>query len=366
MFDVTLGNKKIAIIIPVDDDQMLSECMYYISRLIVPEGYELSVIEIREAVSMTSAYNEGMNSTDAKYKIYMHQDVFLLNQNIICELIREFTADEKLGMIGVIGGTTLPENAHCYDAWDTGVVLSNDVYHTLVNRLGVSEKLTPVTAIDGMFIATQYDIPWREDILKKWDFYDISQSLEFVRNGYKVGVLRQNEVWAMHDCGHSNLKDYDKERAIILGEYDDFFSGESEHQVEGVDPNEVLVSEQIIDNAIKYYDMALDDIYELVNEGDNLAYQNTTLSRLKSLYDMRKTDLAINGKWILGGNDTSYENDLRKYMELRFLIMRVELTGADPSVLNQCIEQGFASRESMEYIIRQTAVRPEQLIYVLH
>ena len=37
----------------------------------------------------------------------------------------------------------------------------------------------------------------------------------------------------------------------------------------------------------------------------------------------------------------------------------------NPSVLNQCIEQGFASRESMEYIIRQTAVRPEQLFIYL-
>lgn len=44
-------------------------------------------------------------------------------------------------------------------------------------------RVVDVTAIDGMFMATQYDISWREDLFDGWDFYDISQSCEFTRGG---------------------------------------------------------------------------------------------------------------------------------------------------------------------------------------
>lgn len=59
-----------------------------------------------------------------------------------------------------------------------------------------------------------------------WDFYDISQSLEFRRHGYKIVVAHQKEPWCMHDCGNSKLIHYDEIRKKILNEYKDFFSEE--------------------------------------------------------------------------------------------------------------------------------------------
>ena len=50
----------------------------YIQKLIVPEGYEIELLEIRDAGSMTEGYNEGLHTSNAKYKIYMHQDVFIV------------------------------------------------------------------------------------------------------------------------------------------------------------------------------------------------------------------------------------------------------------------------------------------------
>ena len=52
-----------------------------------------------------------------------------------------------------------------------------------------------VEAVNGSLIATQYDIPWREDILSGWEFYDVAQSLEMRRAGYKVVVPYQREAW---------------------------------------------------------------------------------------------------------------------------------------------------------------------------
>lgn len=66
---------------------------------------------------------------------------------------------------------------------------------------------------------TQYDIKWREDLFKNWDFYDISQSQEFIKAGYKVVVPNQKNPWCIHDDGFFNLKNYYENRKIFQREY---------------------------------------------------------------------------------------------------------------------------------------------------
>ena len=67
------NEKEIAFVICVNNEMVFQECVYYINRLQIPEGYTLDVIAIREAESMCSAYNEAMKCSQAKYKVYLHQ-----------------------------------------------------------------------------------------------------------------------------------------------------------------------------------------------------------------------------------------------------------------------------------------------------
>ena len=85
-----------------------------------------------------------------------------------------------------------------------GKLYETHVYETVImdNREGVeadrSRPYIDVEAIDGLIMITQYDIPWREDLFQKWDFYDVSQSMEFIRHGYKVAVpcmTADSSVW---------------------------------------------------------------------------------------------------------------------------------------------------------------------------
>ena len=78
----------------------------------------------------------------------------------------------------------------------------------------------PVEAIDGLLMATQYDIPWREDIFKEFDFYDASQSMEFIRKGYKVVVPIMHKPICVHDDGLIlGLLNYDENRKKYIKEY---------------------------------------------------------------------------------------------------------------------------------------------------
>lgn len=214
-----MNEKKICFIMCVNNDAYEQEQMRYLSRLVLPEGYEMDILSVRDALSMTSGYNEGMRASDAKYKIYMHQDVFIVNENFISDLLEVFE-DKQVGMVGMVGAPHLPENCIMWNGPRVGKLYFNMIYQSGESVIGEIEgKYQEVEAIDGLLMATQYDIPWREDLFDKWDFYDLSQSAEFLKAGYKVVVPNQTHPWCIHDDGFFNLKNYYHVRKTFLKEY---------------------------------------------------------------------------------------------------------------------------------------------------
>lgn len=219
-----MNPQKIAFIICVNNEVYFEECCWYLNKLVIPEGFETDIISIREANSMTEAYNAAMNSTDAKYKVYMHQDVFINNQNFIADIVSIFQSDEKIGMLGLVGGVQLPKNGIVYNAWNCGRTIVYSWSRAVDLCYSQRKPYISVEALDGMLLATQYDINWRDDILHKWDFYDVAQSFEFLKAGYKLVIPFQDTAWTVHDCGDSNLAYYDESRKIMFESYPEIFT----------------------------------------------------------------------------------------------------------------------------------------------
>lgn len=215
-----MNDKKICIIRCVNNEHYMREQDFYISRLIVPDGYELEVLTVTGATSMCSGYNEGMSSSDAKYKIYMHQDVFVFNQYFLERMLRVFENPE-IGMLGLVGTieldtTSVPWFSDRYANIQIG--FPEEMTHTVLS-MDFEEECAEVSVIDGLLMATQVDIPWREDIFKGWDMYDTSQCFEMRRAGYKVVVPKQEEPWALHDEDFINTTNYYKWLNIFRKEY---------------------------------------------------------------------------------------------------------------------------------------------------
>lgn len=219
-----MNEQKICFIICSNDDLFLSECCLYIQSLQVPESYEIDIISIQEAASMTEGYQYAMSQTDAKYKIYLHQDVFIINPNFIIDILKIFKQDEKIGMIGMVGSVELPQ---CGIMWENkqrcGAVYANRIVKQVKTffNIPIEGLYQEVEAIDGLLMATQVDVPWREDLFQGWDFYDVSQSMEFRKAGYKVVVPYQKEPWCIHDDDVLELKNYEKWRKVYLENYGD-------------------------------------------------------------------------------------------------------------------------------------------------
>jgi hypothetical protein len=222
-----MNEKKVAFIICTNKEIYLEECLHYINNLEVPYGYETDVLSISGAACMTSGYNEGMRATDAKYKVYMHQDVFLTNRYFISDMLSIFESDSSIGMLGLVGYTTVSQNGimwrilrdgpgelygqkHAYQSADY------NTYRYSLSRDGI----TDVAIIDGLLMATAYDLEWDEDNLKDWHFYDAFQSMNFLMHGYKVAVPNQILPWFIHDDGKFlSYWGYNKYRRLFMDKY---------------------------------------------------------------------------------------------------------------------------------------------------
>ena len=217
------GEKDICFIICTNDERKYKECEAYIKRLCVPEGYTLDIISIEGAKSICSAYNAGMSASDAKYKIYMHHDVLIIDRNFLYYLLERFERDDRVGLIGLIGAKKVPISGVMWDANRYGKVYETHVYETIQLDNYTTKKDEEVALVDGFLMATQYDLLWREDIFDKWDFYDASQCMEFRKAGYKVVVPYQEKPWCIHDCGYVSFRNYEEERTKFMQEYSTMF-----------------------------------------------------------------------------------------------------------------------------------------------
>lgn len=215
-----MNPNKICFIMCTNDTTYCNEAISYIEGLDIPDGYVVDILTVTDAASMTAGYNEAMHASDAKYKIYMHQDVMIINQNFLQDILDIFLSDTKIGMIGMIGAPKLADNKIMWYSDRIGQIYANDVSHTYTLQFDApTNPYQQVEVIDGLLMATQYDIPWREDLFTGWDFYDVSQSTEFRLHGYDVVVPYVETPWVIHDDGIMDLKNYYKAREVYIKNY---------------------------------------------------------------------------------------------------------------------------------------------------
>ena len=227
-----MNDKKFAFIICTNNEVLINECLTYISLLYIPEGYTIDTLTITDAKSITSGYNEGMTASDAKYKIYMHQDVFILNKYMLYDIIDIFNSDSSIGMIGMVGYKTIAPTGKMWDAERCGTTKLYGALRNYPNSFYkyeeyisykydlINDGLTDVAIIDGLMMITSQDIPWDEDNLKGWDFYDAFQSIRFLEKSYRIVVPNQIFPWFIHDDGYIlSMWDYNKNRKIFLEKY---------------------------------------------------------------------------------------------------------------------------------------------------
>lgn len=320
----TRGNnkKEIAFIICTNDEDYLNECKKYIERLIIPNGYTVSLLAVENALSMTSGYNEGMHSSDARYKVYLHQDVFIINRNFISDMLDCFNSDEEIGMMGVAGAKKLPQNADGWRSLNVGGAISigtfADFGYGAVNS-GETKDREIVEFIDGLLIATSYDIDWDERI-EGFHFYDVSQCVKFRNEGLKIVVTKQlNKPWTVHDEGPLNLKTYIEGMKNFCRFYPDFY------YENGNVPDNSKIYELCEETAIKLEELfnngQYNAVFQTLNELGNAIYFNQNLLIMYFLLEINNLEKMFGNNVFANYYGLTFKNIKCEYAKLRWYVI---------------------------------------------
>lgn len=187
-----MNENKIAMIIPVNSEDNYNALIASLSKCQLAAGWEIEVIRIDHAGdNIVKAYQLGMESTAARYKIYLLDTVRVIDYEIINKIIEIFISNPSIAIIGNSGSETLPTS---------GVGLeSKKRYGTLKSSSGVvlagqtsDEPYQEVMALDAGFIATAYDIDWNILDYENPLFAINSRCIDYKRLGYSVAALAKD------------------------------------------------------------------------------------------------------------------------------------------------------------------------------
>ena len=347
-----MDDKKICFIMCVNDPVYEAEALRYVQRLHVPDGYQIEQLSVYEAESMAAGYQEAMQSTDAKYKVYLHQDTFILNVDFISEMLSVFSQDGTFGMLGVLGGRTLPQDANCYLCWETGRILAYSGQSLIDGDCFQQEgrSCLEVAAVDGLLIATQQDVPWRMDFLDGWDFYDVSQSLEMRKAGYHVVVPYQAQPWCYHDCGVSSMKTYDRYRRLMLEQYPEVFAGQVDDKEAAKQQEQLQELEAIRTQMIGWMEQGawerLRSFAPYVWKHWPKDTQIREIANLVEIYVMEETAGKPHSEWFLLH---SWKEIYGCYQAVRFVLIRIAcgILDEDAKMLRSKLDQGKITMEAI-------------------
>lgn len=217
-----MNHHKFLFVTCVNDEVLYNTCVRHIKQLIVPQNYTVELFPIRGAKSMAAGYNLAL-SKDAKYKIYLHQDTFIMNRHFLHHLLNLFQSNPRLGLLGMIGSKDCPPNGHWLEGKERVgklFLFSPEKIYSIFNFKEIHTSFEPVAVVDGYLMATQYDIPWRADLFTGFHLYDASQCMEFTRKGYLVGVPKQKQPWTLHFLNHHiNHQEWRRYQKIFQDHY---------------------------------------------------------------------------------------------------------------------------------------------------
>ena len=209
-----MDEKKIAVTVYKNDENLFKDALDSIKKLKIPQGFTLDILPV-EGEEKYTAYNSAMKNSDAKYKIYVDERVAIRQENLLTEIIKTFKSDKDIGILGCSGAIQLSTHGICLNsAKRCGKLQMGNTKENIKDWGGIDKDFTEVEAVDGWFIATQYDIPFREEF---GTFSDSAQCLEFRRKNYKVVVVKQKKPWIWYKSNVWNVREEDLKK--FLEEY---------------------------------------------------------------------------------------------------------------------------------------------------
>lgn len=298
----------------------------------IHKGFEVIEI-INNGVSLTECYNEGLKKAKNNIVVFCHDDILLMNKNWGNKILKHFSKNEELGILGVAGSKSLPKSARW---WDNPKTMYGRVQHTDKGKTWLSAyskdlsgKLEDVVLVDGLFFAIH-----RNRIKKEFDesvegfhFYDVDFCFKNHLEGVRISVCTDVKVNHM-SIGQTNDKWEDNRVNFGVKYFNELPSSVIKDKglnilityTRGGHLNETLIIELIKNIKRLGHDV---DVYGLPPGGNHLYNKNHIPFFIANVPPGYKLG---DGKWSLNNNGTttlSVPNTLYRVSQVNYDLIHV-------------------------------------------
>lgn len=217
--------KKIAVIIRKSHAGRYEVCMEALKNVKWPQGYDVQAFTLDAAKPYAAQINEILTETDAKYKVYINDEMCVVHPQVIEEMLAIFQ-DESIGMVGILGSQSLPVSGNLMDSpYKRGTVYvpSEDDFSAL--RFGdAMGEAADVRGLLPSFFATQRDVPWDEAYEKQ--YYAVLDHCRAMEDaGVRVVVPLPENIWCACQMKSISFDADEVDQKKFLGKYHTYLDG---------------------------------------------------------------------------------------------------------------------------------------------
>ena len=188
------------IVCSIDDAKLHKVCANY-ERLFASVPHE--IVTIRDARSLSEAYNRGIAKARGKFLILSHDDIEILTPDFAQRLTTHL---ERFDLVGIAGTTRVIGGAwflagHPYDYQLVTSPTGQPGRYAIFVRGSGPLVVPSIQAIDGVFMAVRAtvarDILFDEITFDHFHLYDMDFSYRAYLRGYQVAICR--DIFIVHD-----------------------------------------------------------------------------------------------------------------------------------------------------------------------
>ena len=219
------SEKKIVVLLRDSHTGQHEVCIEALKNVKWPDGYGVEVFTIDAQKPYAAQVNEVLADTDAKVKIYINDDLFLVHAQAIEELLEIFR-DESIGMVGFLGSVSLPVSGNLMDSpYKCGAVYVPTEEDFSEMRFGTAvQAAADVRYILPSFFATQWDIPWDESYEKQY-YAVLAYCRAFEEEGYRIVVPLPENIWCAYQVKNISFDASEADRKKFFTRYHTYLDG---------------------------------------------------------------------------------------------------------------------------------------------
>ena len=212
MAEKAMDNGKIEFIINYKNEQYLAECLLHINRLQIPKGYEIGILSIAEISDREDEYYAEPVKSNAKYKVYLKENTFIIDDTFLYHIISIFRGNENVAAIGVLGHDSRTDIAGVEQCNSGRLLVGGSTGVQEVNYQKDKEGWKPVCMLCDVLIATQYEAEGTEGLSGN----DAAVWCgKFIEKGYDVIIPYQHISWCLFDMDNQRGETYSKYKFLM-------------------------------------------------------------------------------------------------------------------------------------------------------